>query len=76
MKSKKYAQIAFLIVGALAACEFIFVRGMFTWLLAVGAVAIVGAVNIVISAKQKDWLQALLYLLASVALCMGYLVLL
>lgn len=76
MKSKKYAQIAFIIVGILTVCEFIFVRGMFTWLLAVAAIVAIGVVNILVNIKQKDWLQAALFLLSTVALSMGYFVVL
>ncbi|GEM_PF-5353874 len=36
MKVVKYFQIAFLVVGMLTSLEFIFIRGMFTWLIAVG----------------------------------------
>ncbi len=72
MKLKKAAFIAFLIVGFITVLEFVFVRGMFTWLIVVIATAVVGIVNIVISLKDKEWLQALLFLLASIALCMGY----
>lgn len=72
MKLKKAAFIAFLIVGIITVLEFVFVRGMFTWLIVVIATAVVGIVNIVISLKDKEWLQALLFLLASIALCMGY----
>lgn len=72
MKTAKYFQIAFLAVGALTALEFIFVRGMFTWLIAVAATALVGAINVILCAKHKDWLQACLYVLTVTALCMGY----
>lgn len=75
MKASKYLQIAFLVVGLLTALEFIFVRGMFSWLIAVIAVVVVGALNAIVNIKHKEWLQSALYILATTALCMGYFVL-
>ncbi len=65
-------QIAYLIVGTLCALEFIFVQGLFTWLMAVAAVVVVGAANVVYALAKKRWAQAYLYALLAVALCMGY----
>lgn len=75
MKASKYLQIAFLIVGTLTALEFIFIRGIFTWLIAVSAIMIVGALNTIINIIYKEWAQAFLYILSTVAFCMGYFVL-
>lgn len=67
-------QIAFLAVGALTILEFVFVQGMFTFLIAVGACILVGGANIAVCCKERNWMQALLYLVSTAALCMGYLV--
>lgn len=75
MKVAKYFQIAFLVVGMLTSLEFIFIRGMFTWLIAVVAVIVVGSLNVIINIKHREWLQASLYMLSTIALCMGYFVL-
>ena len=75
MKVAKHFQIAFLVVGMLTALEFIFIRGMFTWLIAVVAAIVVGSLNVMINIKHKEWLQASLYMLSTIALCMGYFVL-
>ena len=75
MKTAKHFQIAFLVVGILASLEFIFIRGMFTCLIAVAAVIIVGGLNVIFNIKHKEWLQASLYMLSVIALCMGYFVL-
>ncbi|WP_041719055.1 hypothetical protein [Alkaliphilus oremlandii] len=75
MKVSKYFQIAFLIVGALVALEFIFMRGMFSWFIAVIAIMVVGALNTIVNIKNKEWLQAALYILSTIAFCMGYFVL-
>lgn len=75
MKASKFLQIAFLVVGVLDILEFLFVRGMFTWLIAVAAVAVVGILNIIVSLKNKEPLLAALYTISAIALCMGYFVL-
>lgn len=61
-----------MIVGFLTAYEFLFVRGMFTWLLAVAASIVTGLANIVLAVKERRYPDAGLYLLSSIALCMGY----
>ena len=71
-KGTRILEILYLVIGCLTVLEFLFVRGLFTWLIAVIAVGIVGAANILLSCKEKDWGKALLYLLCSAALCMGY----
>lgn len=75
MKASKYLQVAFLVVGVLTVLEFVFIRGMFTWLIAVAAITVVGVLNVIVSMKNKEALQASLYILSTIALCMGYFVL-
>ena len=75
MKSSKILQFLFLVVGVLTALEFIFIRGMFSWLIAVVATVVVGVLNVSASLKNKELLLAALYILSTVALCMGYFVL-
>ena len=65
----------FLAVGVLTVLEFVFVRGMFTWLLMVAAVVVVGMINVVLCMSERKVLQALNFLLCMTALCMGYLTL-
>lgn len=72
MKNKNIFQILFLIIGFITVLEFIFVKGMFTWFIVVALTLISGIINIVIEAKNKQWSQAVLYLLTIIALCMGY----
>ena len=72
MKLADYLQVTFLVVGTITALEFIFIRGMFTWLIAVAAVILIGSLNVIINIKDKEWLQASLYILSTIALCMGY----
>jgi len=36
---------------------------------------VVGSLNVIINIKHKEWLQASLYMLSTIALCMGYFVL-
>ena len=73
-KGRKACQIIFLIVGFLTVLEFLFVRGMFTWLMAVMATVTAGGWNLVVALIDKRWLDACMYLICSVALCMGYFV--
>jgi hypothetical protein len=75
MTWKKGLQTAYLAVGFLTVLEFIFVRGMFTWLIMVLAVALLGAANVIAACRDREWMPALNYILSTVALCMGYLVL-
>ncbi len=72
MKLKKYSQIAFLIVAVLTILEFIYIRGMFTWLMVVLATIVTGGLNIILSLRHKEPLTACLYLVCVIALCMGY----
>lgn len=74
-KFNRGAQAAFLAAGALTVLEFIFIRGMFTWLIAVALVTILGALNIVLSCRDREWRTAFHYVLTTVALTMGYLTL-
>lgn len=69
---KKAFAILFLVAGALTVLEFIFISGMFTWLVMAGLVILLGLINIVLEMKERNYMQALLYLLAAVALVMGY----
>lgn len=64
--------ILFLIVGALTILEFTFVKGLFTWLMVVFATIAIGSVNIVMQLKDKNFPQATLYTICTIALCMGY----
>lgn len=65
-------QILYLFVGFLTVLEYIFIRGMFTWLIAVVTVVVMGALNIIASIKNKNLLLAALYILTTISLCMGY----
>ncbi len=72
MKKDKIMQVLFLVIGTLTALEFIFVRGLFTWLIAVIATVALGIINIGINIKNKDWIGIWYNSLLIVALCMGY----
>ena len=71
MNQKRWEYL-FLLVGVLTILEFVYVRGMFTWLIAVAAVITVGLINIAYQLKGKAWSSAALYLITMTALCMGY----
>ncbi len=73
-KGRRLWKVVFLAIGFATVLEFLFVRGMFTWIIAVAATAAAGIVNIVLSLRDRRFLDAALYLLSGVALCMGYFV--
>lgn len=68
-------QGAYLIIGFLTVLEFCFVRGMFTWLLMVTLVGVLGAANVLLACLEHRWMEGAFCILTAVALCMGYLVL-
>jgi hypothetical protein len=72
---KLFAQTAFLVAGFLTVLEFVFVRGMFTWLIAAALTIVLGLVNVVLCCRDREWMPGVLYILAGVALTMGYFVL-
>lgn len=49
-----------------------FVTGMFTSVLCLMLVDIVGVVNVIVSLKEKKFNEAFLYLIASIGISMGY----
>lgn len=75
MKARNIWGILFLVIGVLTVLEFIFIRGMFTWLMMVALVSVVGLVNIVLSLRARRFYAAAHFLLTSVALVMGYFIL-
>lgn len=72
MNNRKGLQLAYLVVGSLTVLEFLFVRGVFTWLIAISAITVLGIVNVFSSIKDHDVMEAALYVLSTIALCMGY----
>lgn len=72
MNNRKGLQLAYLVVGSLTVLEFLFVRGVFTWLIAISAITVLGIVNVFASIKDHDVMEAALYVLSTIALCMGY----
>lgn len=64
-------ETTYLIVGAAAMIEFLWVQGAVTSRLMMAAVMAVGAANLLLACQEKDWKKALLYLLCSAALCLG-----
>lgn len=66
-------KVLFLIIGIATILEYIFITGMFTWLIAATGCIIIGVINMVWDVKNKEYLDSLLYAIATVALVMGYL---
>ena len=68
----KVFKILFIIVSILTVLEYMFVTGMFTSVLCLMLVDIVGVVNVIVSLKEKIFNEAFLYLIASIGISMGY----
>lgn len=73
-KASKIFDLLFLIVAILSLIEFIFIRGMFTWLIAVLALLLIGFIQIVFCIKNKAYYKAALIALVVVGICSGYFV--
>lgn len=73
-KASKVIDILFLVVTILSLCEFIFVRGMFTWLISVFALLFIGIIEIIFCIKNKACYKAALVALVVIAICSGYFV--
>ena len=68
----KVFKILFIIVSILTVLEYMFVTGMFTSVLCLMLVDIVGVVNVIVSLKEKKFNEDFLYLIASIGISMGY----
>ena len=69
---KRIFYILFAAVSFAAIAEYLFVCGTFTGPLVMFLALAIGLANIIVSVKNKDWRAALLFLIATIALCMGY----
>ena len=69
---KKASNIAFIAVSVATILEYLFVCGMFTGPLMMMLALIVGAINVAVSIRNRDYHVAVLYVIAAVSLCMGY----
>jgi len=68
----RLAQWSFLLVALATILEYLLIFGLFTGPIMVGLVTLIGAWNLVISLKNKSYNEAALYVIATVALSMGY----
>ena len=71
----KVFKILFIIVSILTVLEYMFVTGMFTSVLCLMLVDIVGVVNVIVSLREKKFNEACLYLRASIGISIRYLIL-
>lgn len=69
---KKVFKILYLVIAVLNIMEYLFISGLFTAPIIMIVIMLVGLINIVLSVKDKMYLDALLYLVSTVALNMGY----
>lgn len=72
---KKFAKIfdiIFIVVALLSLIEFSFVRGMFTWIISVGALTILGAIEAIWLVCRKEYHKSVLTSLLCLAILSGY----
>ncbi|MCD8150338.1 MAG: hypothetical protein LUE92_12445 [Clostridiales bacterium] len=69
---KKLFYVLFVIFSIAAILEYLFICGTFTGPLAMLLVLVAGVANIILSAKNREGSIALLFLIATIGLCMGY----
>lgn len=72
-KTSKLISVIFVVIALLSLCEYIFIRGMFTWLISLISVAIMGIVNIIFQAKEKNWLGTILTIIVVLIITALYL---
>lgn len=60
------------VIAIVTILEYLFIAGMFTAPIAMALVWIVGIINVLLSMKEKNYQEVLLYLISMVALNMGY----
>ncbi len=72
VKKSNTSEVLYLVIAVLVIIEFNFIQGLFTWLIAVGAITFIGIVNIVLQIIEKNLMKASLYTICTLALCMGY----
>lgn len=71
--AKQITFVLYLLVMVLALWEYLFVRGMFTAFLAMAAVALMAAVNVVLEGREGQWKSAALYAISAITLVAAYL---
>ena len=71
-KAELIVGIVFIVSAFLALYEFIFIQGMFTWLMALALVAVTGLAAIVMALINKNYRLAITDLLFIIALTAGY----
>lgn len=70
---QKILNILFIVIAVLTLVEYWFILGMFTGIIMLIAVLVIGIVNVIYSALHKRFYEAILYALCTLALCSGYL---
>lgn len=71
-KVTKVVDAIFMIVALLCLGEFMFLRGMFTWLLSFFAIILFGIIEIIFCLINKSYYKAVLVLMLVLAICTGY----
>lgn len=75
-KLENIAEISFLIIGFITVLEYMLVRGLFTAFIMMALSVIAGVINCLLALVYKKYMNFLFFLLLTIALNMGYIVLL
>lgn len=71
-KYNKIFKAVYIAAAALTIYEYLFVTGMFTSPIALILIFVTGIINFVFSFKNKNYNEAVLYIVSTVGLSMGY----
>lgn len=70
---QKILHVLFIAVSIASLIEYYFIAGMFTGPIMIAAILIVGIVNCIYSAVKHKSNESILYAIATISICVGYL---
>lgn len=70
---QKILNVLFIFISIASLFEYYFIAGMFTGPIMIGAISIVGIANCIYSAIKHNVNESILYAIATVSICVGYL---
>lgn len=69
----KFLKILFIVTAVLTMLEYYFICGLFTGMIMLAAIVIIGTANCVYTLIQKSYNEAALYAIATISMFLGYL---
>lgn len=70
---KKTLHVLYIIFAVLTILEYTFICGLFTGPIMMVCIAVIGLANLLYSLSKQEINEAVLYLLCTISLCIGYL---